>query len=285
MPEPEPGGAPGAAPGHTDAMSWADFQERAGNSVCVLPVGAIEPHGPHLPLGSDTLLSDYFAARLAENLRAVVLPSVGYGVATPAFRLGGDFPGVISISGATLTGLVTDILLSLARNEVRDIVVVNSAIDNLSFLCEAAREAREHQPGLRVMIVHWWDVVGEEFRDALAAETGVARTDDHHAAMVESSLVMHVAPAAVHPELAHRDGADLAAGTTVRRTRYHMFPLPPESATRTGIVYRADRACADIGRRVAAQVIRNMAEAVRLELGHRAAAADGPTASSPPEGN
>lgn len=265
---------PGTARDHLDTMSWRDFQTRAGNHLCVLPVGAVEPHGPHLPLSSDTLLSEYFAAQLAEQLPAFVMPLIGYGVATPAFRLGGDFPGVISVSGATLTRLVTDILLSLARNEVRDIVVVNSAIDNLSFLCEAVREAREHQPHLRVMVVHWWDVVGEEYRDSLAAETGVARTDDHHAAMVESSLVMHVAPDAVQPELAHRGGEDLQAGASVRRTSYHMFPLPPESATRSGIVYRADRASAEIGRRVASQVTRNMTEAVRLEFG-RIAHTDG----------
>ncbi|NDZ60735.1 creatininase family protein [Streptomyces anulatus] len=247
-------------------MSWRDFRS-AARQLCLLPVGAVEPHGPHLPLRSDTLLSEYFAARLAEQLPAFVIPAIEYGVATPPFRLGGNFPGVISISGAALTHVVTDILRSLAGNEVRDIVVVNSAIDNLSFLCEGAREAREHDPRLRIMIVHWWDVVGEEFRDSLAAETGVARTDDHHAAMVESSLVMHVAPDAVRPELAHSGGEDLQAGDTVRRTSYHMFPLPAESATRSGIVYRADRASTEIGERVAIQVTRNMTQAIRLEFG------------------
>ncbi|QNP67580.1 creatininase family protein [Streptomyces genisteinicus] len=260
-------------------MSWRDFRDgAAAGRLCVLPVGAVEPHGPHLPLTSDTLLSEYFAARLCEQLPAFVMPAIGYGVATPPFRLGGDFPGVVSVSGTAFTHLVTDVLLSLAGNGVRDVVVVNSAIDNLSFLCEAARQAREHHPHLRIMVVHWWDVVGEEFRDALAAETAVSRADDHHAGMVESSLVMHVAPDGVRPELAHADGEDLDAGATVRRTAYHMFPLPSDSATRSGIVYRADRADAEIGGRVAARVVRAMAEAVRLEFGPAAA---GGTVRSP----
>ncbi|NEE09433.1 creatininase family protein, partial [Streptomyces sp. SID7499] len=52
-------------------MSWRDFRS-AARQLCLLPVGAVEPHGPHLPLRSDTLLSEYFAARLAEQLPAFV---------------------------------------------------------------------------------------------------------------------------------------------------------------------------------------------------------------------
>ncbi|WP_425296520.1 creatininase family protein, partial [Nocardia cyriacigeorgica] len=46
------------------------------------------PHGPHLPLGADTMISDYFAHRLAADLDATIAPTIGYGVATPPQRLG-----------------------------------------------------------------------------------------------------------------------------------------------------------------------------------------------------
>ena len=243
-------------------MTWADFQ-RLEDGYAIVPVGAVEPHGPHLPLAADTMISDYFAARLARELGGFIAPSIGYGVATPPFRLGGTFPGVISISGATFMNLVGDVLSSLAGNGVRKFVVVNSAIDNISFLCEAARSLTEAVPDARVMIVNWWDVVGEKFRDALADETGVARRDDHHAAMVESSLVMHIAPGTVHPDqLTAQPGSDPAP----RRMSYHVYPLPPDAATGSGVVYSADKASADIGGRVAAQVERKLEAAVRLEF-------------------
>lgn len=248
-------------------LPWPDYAERARDSYAVLPVGAVEPHGPHLPLASDTMISEYFAGRLAADLGGLVTPPIGFGVATPPYRLGGNFPGVLAITAATFTDLIGDVLASLVRDGLRKFVIVNSAIDNVSFLCEAGRLLTEAVPDARVMIVNWWDVVGERFRDDLAAETGVARRDDHHAAMVESSLVMHIAPATVRPD-------QLAAyqpDETPRRMRYHVYPLPPDATTPSGVVYTAKAASAEIGARVADQVTRHMTAAVRLEFGDHAA--------------
>ncbi|MFC0861698.1 creatininase family protein [Sphaerimonospora cavernae] len=246
-------------------LPWPDFAARVRDDYTIIPVGAVEPHGPHLPLASDTMISEYFARRLAPALGGYVTPSIGYGIATPPYRLGGDFPGVINISGATFMHLITDVLSSLARYGARKYVIVNSAIDNVSFLCEVARLLRESVPDARVMVVNWWDVVGERFRDELARETGVERRDDHHAAMVESSLVMHIAPDAVHPDRIPCLPAR-ADQREPRRMRYHVFPLPPDATTDSGIVYTARQASAELGARVADRVTQKMADAVRLEF-------------------
>ncbi|WP_329085083.1 MULTISPECIES: creatininase family protein [unclassified Streptosporangium] len=245
-------------------LSWPDFESRAHDGYAIVPVGAVEPHGPHLPLATDTMISEYFARRLAADLDGgYVTPSIGYGVATPPFRLGGTFPGVISISGSTFMNLIGDVLVALARDGVRRFVIVNSAIDNVSFLCEAARLLTAGVPHARVMIVNWWDVVGEQFRDDLADETGVARDNDHHAALVESSLVMHIAPDSVQPDqLSSASPSERAP----RRMRYHVFPLPADATTDSGIVYIADKASAGIGERVAEQVATQMRAAVRREF-------------------
>lgn len=116
-------------------LDWTAFGAGAAQAYAIIPVGALEPHGPHLPLATDTIISEFLARHLAEAIDGWVLPCLGYGVATPSYRLGGDFPGVVNISGATFTALVTDILASLARAGVRRFVVVNSAIDNQAFLC------------------------------------------------------------------------------------------------------------------------------------------------------
>lgn len=242
-------------------LTWPDLHPSPDGHV-IVPVGALEPHGPHLPLGSDTVISDHFAHRLAAVIGGHIAPTIGYGVATPTQRLGGTFPGVISITGYTFTALVTEVLASLARHGYRRVIIVNSAIDNLAFLCEAARALTEHTPGARVMIVNWWDVVGEDFRDDLAHETGTARADDHHAGMVESSLVMHISPHTVRPERLPADG-----GTEQpRRIRYHLYPQPADTTTSSGIVYTAAHASADLGERVANQVARQLADAVCREF-------------------
>ncbi|MFF2792866.1 creatininase family protein [Streptomyces sp. NPDC058049] len=242
-------------------LAWPDLQPGPEDHV-ILPVGALEPHGPHLPLGSDTMISDHFARRLAHDIGGRVAPTLGYGVATPSQRLGGTFPGVISISGDTFTAVVTEVLASLVRHGYRRLLLVNSAIDNISFLCEAARDLTERSPGVRVMIVNWWDVVGEDFRNALARESGTARQDDHHAGMVESSLVMHISPHAVRTDRLTADGGV----EQPRRISYQLYPQPADTATSSGIVYTAAGAGAGVGERVADQVARQLADAVRREF-------------------
>ncbi|MFE4632300.1 creatininase family protein [Streptomyces sp. NPDC056773] len=242
-------------------MTWPDLNPGPGTHV-IIPVGALEPHGPHLPLGSDTMISVHFAHRLAAAVDGHVAPPLGYGVATPGQRLGGTFPGVISITGATFTALVTDIITALAMHGYARLILLNSAIDNIAFLCEAARHLTEHLPGTQVMIVNWWDVVGEDFRNALADETGIARADDHHAGMVESSLVMHISPHTVRPDQLPADGG----AEQPRRIRYHFYPQPTDTATSTGIVYTAAHAAPELGKRIADQVAWQLAAAVRHEF-------------------
>lgn len=110
--------------------------------------------------------------------------------------------------------------------------------------------------------MNWWDVVGEGFRDALAAETGTERRDDHHAGMVESSLVMHISPHAARPDRLPADGGL----EQPRRISYHLYPPPADTATSAGIVYSAARATADFGKYIAEQVARELTDAVRREF-------------------
>ncbi|MFE2245400.1 creatininase family protein [Streptomyces lavendulae] len=67
-------------------MTWPDLNPSSDTHVFI-PVGALEPHGPHLPLGSDTMISNHFAHRLAAAVEGHVAPPLGYGVATPDQRL------------------------------------------------------------------------------------------------------------------------------------------------------------------------------------------------------
>src|SRR5699024_1609531 len=253
-----------------ESLAWQNFENLLDSAHAIVPVGAVESHGPHLPLTTDTIISEYFSARIAEQIPAYILPPVSYGVFTPPFRLGGDFLGVFDVSGSTFTALVEDLLSSIYGHGTRDVIIVNSAFGNISFLCAAAQQHHNRHPDARVMIVGWWDVVGEAFRNALAEETGVERRDDHHAAMVESSLLMHIAPELVHyDQFTNASGPE--SGNGPRRISYHMLPLPADCSTDTGIVYRADMATADIGARVCTQVTKNLVDAIHREFGERGA--------------
>ena len=90
----------------------------------LLPLGATEPHGPHAPLATDTIISVGICRRAAHRLRneldVLVLPAVPYGVT----RYGADFRGAVSISEETLRTLVTEIAASFEL-----IVLVNSHLE------------------------------------------------------------------------------------------------------------------------------------------------------------
>jgi creatinine amidohydrolase len=104
-------------------MRLADvaYPDVPASAVALLPLGATEPHGPHAPLGTDTLISIGIcrraAARLEGEIPVVVLPEVPYGVT----RYARAFPGVVSIEEETLRRLVTEICAPFERA-----VLVNS---------------------------------------------------------------------------------------------------------------------------------------------------------------
>ncbi|HMB18635.1 MAG TPA: creatininase family protein [Gaiellaceae bacterium] len=104
-------------------MAYPDLEGRGG-AVHLLPLGATEPHGPHAPLATDTIISEGISRRAADRLQGeldvLVLPAVPFGVT----RYGADFPGAVSISEETLRSLVTEIAASFER-----VVLVNSHLE------------------------------------------------------------------------------------------------------------------------------------------------------------
>jgi creatinine amidohydrolase len=241
-------------------MTWPEYRDVIASRIVVLPSGSIDGHGPHLPLSADTIISSYLAERLDEQLDVLVLPAVSYGLRTDPVASGGEFPGVTNLRAGTFISLVLDVLRASYRHGGRRFLLLDSHMVNLGPLREAADLLIEGAPGARVMIASWWDVVSEESRNAIAAETGVSRHDDHHAAMVETSLVMHAAPHLVRRDL-------LADDTIARRARYLVLPVPDDLRTTTGVVYRAAAASPAIGARLMKEIVANLVAAVRLELG------------------
>jgi len=99
------------------------FDER---TIVLLPIGSIQPHGPHLPPDTDTLLARARAGRAAELLaergaRPVVLPALGYGIS----RLSQDFAGGVTLRPGTLWALLEDLAISLQQDGVRQLVLCN----------------------------------------------------------------------------------------------------------------------------------------------------------------
>lgn len=120
-------------------LTWPEAAERLKDlDVALLPVGSVEQHGPHLPLDTDAFDADYLAKRVAaacSDPKPLVLPPVHYGVSYHH----DDFPGTVSISNDTLARLTYEIGISLARNGIKKLVVINGHGGNTPALNHAAQ--------------------------------------------------------------------------------------------------------------------------------------------------
>jgi creatinine amidohydrolase len=158
-------------------LAYPDIPEKA---VHVLPLGAVEPHGPHAPLVTDTLISLGVCHRAAERLEGeipvLVLPPAHYGVT----RYAGAFPGTVSIGEETLRSLVTEIAESVER-----LVLVNNHFEP------------EQVETLRATGLPLLDLTRRAQAERLTEEF---RSGSCHAGRYETSLVL-----ADRPELVHAD--------------------------------------------------------------------------------
>ncbi|HEX6357682.1 creatininase family protein [Actinophytocola sp.] len=166
----------------------ADVLAGPRKPVLLLPVGAVEPHGPHAPLGTDEIISAGMCARAAARLaddpdvRVLVLPTLNYGVT----EFGAAFPGAVSVSASTLHALIVDVCRSLAAQGFSRLVVVNNHFEpaHVETLRKATAEAG----------VAYLDLVRRRNAARLTAEF---QSGACHAGQYETSLVLADRPALV----------------------------------------------------------------------------------------
>ncbi len=165
----------------------------AGPLVAVLPVGATEAHGPHLPLNTDVIISQAFGRRAAELIESsgrascALLPAMAY---TPA-DYASSFPGTISIRWETAANLIRDIALNLKRQGFACLAIANSHFDpaNTNVLRSAAIDITE--TGLPVAFA---DATRRSLATRLTAEF---QSGDCHGGRFETSILLAAEPALV----------------------------------------------------------------------------------------
>ncbi|MDQ0252790.1 creatinine amidohydrolase [Evansella vedderi] len=154
--------------------------------VAILPVGAVEAHGPHLPLGTDNFLAERLSEKVAERVDAFVLPTLPYG---QVWSLK-NFPGSINVSNESLTNILVDIGESLFRQGFQIFALVNGHLGNAVALKEAARKLYETCPKLKVMYLFYPGInkVVNEVR-----ETPSSHGTYFHACEIETSFMLYLA--------------------------------------------------------------------------------------------
>jgi creatinine amidohydrolase len=225
-------------------LTAADLREKAkADAVVLLPVGSIEQHGPHLPVGVDTFLSEGIARAAAEavagEMAVVVAPTLWCGMAEHHMAFGGTFTFDIPTYRAVLVCLLN----SLARHGFKRVLIINGHGGNIhalaAFVPDLTRET-----GLAVRVVTPYDPARPALSEILEDQGGV-----HHACEAETSMMMVVAPDTVRRDkLAEAHGPAHWTLSPPSVARFRSF----RDATPSGVIGDARRASAEKGTKLIA---------------------------------
>jgi creatinine amidohydrolase len=180
---------------HLASLRWPEVREQAARrgSTVLWPFGAIEQHGPLLPLDTDALFADRVADAVLERLDPdlpiwrLPLQSLGF---SPE-HLG--FPGTLSLPADLLLALVRTVGQGIAAAGFQRLVLFNAHGGQIGLLEAAARELRVLEPRLAVLPVFLWR--GADGLGDLIPEP--ERSDGLHAGLAETSLMLFLEPATV----------------------------------------------------------------------------------------
>ncbi len=165
-------------------MSWVEAKAAAQEKRTVLiPVGCLEQHGRHIPLGSDSMVADYYAIEVAKRSGAVTMPPINYGW-SPFFR---GFTGSISIKPATLEALLNDIVEGLMEQGFDHLIFVSNHASNEPMIEHVAQEVKR-RTGLVTAMVFPWRMVQEFGADLHPKEAW------GHGAEPETSVILALWP-------------------------------------------------------------------------------------------
>jgi creatinine amidohydrolase/Fe(II)-dependent formamide hydrolase-like protein len=173
-------------------LCWPDATERLKVvDTALLPVGAVEQHGLHLPLDTDAFDAAYLAERVADGCsdpKPLVLPPIAYGVSYHHEA----FKGTISINNDTLANLVYDIGISVAKNGIKKLVIINGHGGNAPSLNFAAQRINQD--------AHIFVCVDTGETSDVDVDNLIETPNDVHAGEIETSTSM-----AIRPELVRMD--------------------------------------------------------------------------------
>ncbi len=192
-------------------MRWQEIQQfrDRGRDLALIPVGSVEQHGFHLPVGTDSMVAIRLAEEAAQRTNAIVTPPLWFGWSPHHLAL----PGTISIRPQVLIEVLFDVLSSLAAHGFKRFVIINGhRIANLPWIQISAEKA-QRELDVRVVI---YDpaYMSKEIADSMGfGEVG-------HAEEVETSHMLHIMPHLVQM----KEAKDFVSPET---RLYHVDPRVP----------------------------------------------------------
>ena len=224
----------GAPPRFWARLTWPEVQSMlaGGMDMAILPMGATEQHGPHLPLDTDSTFATAFCAYASARTGVPVLPTLTYGCSLGHTT---HWPGTVSLFPETLIATLRDLIEFLIRTGLKKLLIVNSHWGNTSSArCAIDRVRFDHYRHFQIGFRSTFDLtpsVWKQFTDDAV---------DFHANRAETALMMYLDPASVRTgQIPHADDPDRTAGK--------IFTYPVPQTSRNGVTGSPSLATAQDG--------------------------------------
>lgn len=216
-------------------LSWEEFQAAKGKPA-ILVFGAIEPHGKHLPLDTDSIIPWEIAKRLEKKSGALLFPPLNYGYVYTLRH----YPGAISLSARTMHTVAEEIFTELFREGFDRILVIIGHGGNTGPVKSALKELTD-EFDFRAAVVEWWKLT--------EAEAG-------HADEVESSLVL-AAGHKLRAEPVSEERKDYVGA---------VIPTPDDLFTPSGYIGRVENISKERGEEIYTEVVDKLDKLIKADL-------------------
>lgn len=244
---------------NVENLDWVSYQALVANGdyKIVIPVGAIEQHGPHMSLNPDVLIPEHIASKVAEKTGTMlVAPAISYGYKSQVKSGGGNFfPGTTCVSGSALEHYAFDVMHAFVEHGNRELILLNGHFENSAFLAEAADKLVRHfsiqDIEVKVVLLSYWDFISEATIAKVFPE-GFTGWAVEHGGVLETSVMLCIRPDLVDMTKAvHVEPATFSP--------YDVFPAERSWVPESGTLSSPREATAEKGRLILEECITQIA--------------------------
>jgi creatinine amidohydrolase len=236
-------------------MTWTEFEgRRKETDTVIIPTGAVEVYGPHLPLGADLIVADAMALKLAERTGAIVAPTIDMGESSGLI----GFPGTMTFSKETFHTAINELFLELIRYGFKNYLFITGHAGNVDSISYLSRKY-QREKGIVCGQVDWWRFANVNGNDIFDLKGFMAHG---HASECGTSVLLYLRPDLVHMENAARIEPSSDYSCYSDFVRY----VPFEKKTDVGIIGDATLASAEKGQKIVEKCIDRIVDYMNYEF-------------------
>ena len=230
----------------TDALKETD--------TVIVPLGTVEQHAAHLPVGTDVIIPVTVAKCVAEKAKVLVAPPIYYGNSLSM----ADMKGVFTITPDTLASLLLDLCKSFAKQGFKKIVFLNGHGGNKQVLSFIGQRARK-ETGALIARVDWWDIAAEDIPK-------ICESTVQHADEGETSMMLACRSDLVNMKKATKDDTHDKLTEALTNGKPKNMPdvyVPFTKWSKTGLIGDATKASKTKGEKIMKAVVNNIVHFIK----------------------